>query len=161
MKQTENLGLNLFENTDPVLAENFNANTRKLDAAVTEAKALTESRFSTNKKSISDLAAAAVTVQTGSYIGDGNDVRTLTFPRKPAMVIIHQGNITLLCIHGKAYGVLLNNTSGFGTVSHPVTTTWNDAGKQLTLTKAADLSKNTANITDFAYTWVAFLCDTI
>ena len=160
MKQTENLGLNLFENTDPVLAENFNANTRKLDAAVTEAKALTESRFSTNKKSISDLAAAAVTVQTGSYTGDGSDARTLTFTRKPAMVIIQYANTTLLCIHGRDYAVALNNVSGYGSVSHPVTAAWDDEGKQLTLTKAVG-SNNAANLSNYTYSWIAFLCDTI
>ena len=161
MKQTENLGLNLFENTDPVLAENFNANTRKLDTAVTAAKTLTEFRYSTNKQSINDLAAAAVTVQTGSYTGDDSDARTLTFTRKPAMVIIYQGNTTFLCIHNKDYAVALNNVSGYGSVSHPVTAAWNDAGKSLTLATAAGLSNNAANHSNYTYNWMAFLCDTI
>ncbi len=72
--KTDNLELNQWVGTDPVLMADFNADNAKLDAA------------------IGALQASALKIATGSYIGDGQcgsgHKNTLTFPFCPKLVFI-------------------------------------------------------------------------
>ena len=74
MNKTENLKLNVWEKTDPILVGDFNEDNRKIDAAV------------------GALTAGAVKIYTGSYTGTGQygagNPNSLEFPFTPQIVII-------------------------------------------------------------------------
>ena len=160
MKQTDNLKLNLFENSDPVLAQYFNENSTKLDAAITEAKALTEARYNANKQSTDALAAKTVTVQTGTFTGNGESTLTVSFNRPAAVVILQYSSNTLLCIRGRSYGVGHLPASGFGGNFFIPGLTWSSDGKTLTMTGLTN-SGTMPNLSNTEHFWMAFLCDEI
>ena len=72
--KTENLQLNQWVKTDPVLMDDFNADNQKLESA------------------ISALRSGMVHIATGSYTGNGNHNSgspvTLTFDFEPKLVVI-------------------------------------------------------------------------
>ena len=68
MNKTENLKLNVWEKSDPILVGDFNEDNRKIDAAV---GALQEER-----------------IYMGSYIGDGKDSRTIDLPWEPKLAVV-------------------------------------------------------------------------
>lgn len=92
MQKTEKFDLKLFEGSDPVLAEHFNHNTQV----------------------IHDLLAGSPKVVYGTYDGDDNGPKTLTFPTKPLVVIIRGGPETYLCFGGSTSANHLGTT---GTLS--------------------------------------------
>ncbi|MBQ7254698.1 MAG: hypothetical protein IJS31_00395 [Oscillospiraceae bacterium] len=67
MQHTENYNLNLFEPGDPVLAENFNENTRKIENELV--KRLHSISF--------------------EYVGTGERPKVLSFPSKPLFVLLN------------------------------------------------------------------------
>lgn len=132
MQKTEKLGLNLFEGTDPVLAESFNENTKKL---------------------AEEVSRRAIVV-TGTYTGDDSVTKTFTFDKKPALVLLSSGGTTLLCFHGCETGIGL--VDGYANnVTDNVTLTWDDENNTLTCSN----SKNYYNHKNTVYHCVAFLTD--
>lgn len=138
MQKTKTLGMNLFENEDPVKAEYFNANTEITDAAVAAMQA---------------QMAKHVTVVTGSYTGTGgNTGMTLHFDRKPCFVVIFRGNSFLLCFRELGYGIQIT-TSATSCVNFDTHISWE--GSDLVL-PASGSGFNTSNGT---YPYFAFLAD--
>ena len=79
MEKTENLKLNVWEKSDPILVGDFNEDNRKIDAAVGQIMA----------------HAGNCKIVTGTYVGDGkygsNNPTSITFPEKPIFVYIGGG----------------------------------------------------------------------
>ena len=79
MEKTNNLKLNVWEKSDPILVGDFNENNRKIDAAVGQIMA----------------HAGNCKIVTGTYVGDGKYGRdnptSITFPGKPLLVYIGNG----------------------------------------------------------------------
>ena len=148
MKQTDNLKLNLFENSDPVLAQYFNENSTKLDAAITEAKALTETRYKANKQSIDSLTVEAVTTEIGTYTGDGSSEKTLTFTKKPLLVFLMHDGVTYLCFRDRACAVSLHPTFN-SCVAYTYPLTWSDT--------SVTISHTVINTENKQYTYLALV----
>lgn len=134
MQYTEKLGLNLFEGTDPVLAENFNENTQKIEQ---------------------QLVQRAYMV-TGTYAGDGSDTITLSFDHKPMMVIVmmdiikstYNGSTSCtIAFHGIDHALSFSSGSIVGRLS----ATWDDESNSVTL---ADY-----NFSGRQHHYIAFLAD--
>ena len=68
MNKTENLKLNVWEKSDPILVGDFNDNFQTLDSAV------------------GSLQGEHIYV--GSYVGDGKDSRTIDLPWEPKFAVI-------------------------------------------------------------------------
>ena len=68
MNKTENLKLNVWEKSDPILVGDFNEDNRKIDAAV--------------------AALQGEHIYVGSYVGDGKENRTIDLPWEPKFAVI-------------------------------------------------------------------------
>ena len=68
MNKTENLKLNVWEKTDPILVGDFNEDNRKIDAAV--------------------AALQGEHIYVGSYTGDGKNSRIIDLPWEPKFAVI-------------------------------------------------------------------------
>ena len=80
---TENFDLCQWEPTDPVQRVEFNADNAKLEAA---------------------LSARNCQIYTLTYIGNGTNCRSFTYPHKPMIVFVLGGDITFMCaIYGMRY----------------------------------------------------------
>ena len=108
MQYTEKLGLNLFEETDPVLADHFNENTQKIENQLIQRPYMvTGTCPSVNGKSL-----------------------TLTFDHKPLFVILCSGNDSFscdFCFHGKGKSFVPD-----GSTESPLA--WDDETNSLTIT---------------------------
>jgi hypothetical protein len=71
MKSTEKLGLHLFEGTDPVSVKKINENTETLEQAV----------------------SGRAQISVGSYVGNGDSTRSLTFDFEPSVLMILQRGV--------------------------------------------------------------------
>ena len=84
MQTTESLQLNLFEDSDPVLPEDFNANFRAIESAL--------------------LSRASIVTGTyaGTYVvgGSNNSSQVLTLPAKPLVIFIYGPSTTLTLVQG-------------------------------------------------------------
>lgn len=130
MQKTEKLGLNLFERTDPVLAENFNENTNLLEAAI-------------RKKG---------TMCYGTWAGDGTGNKTLTFDRKPVLVIVCSKDGVFFCFQGRSL-CLYHNFTSYAQIGRPIT--WSEDGCTLTLQEVGHFNSTA----DKTYQYIAFLED--
>ena len=111
MEKTENLKLNVWEKSDPILVGDFNEDNRKIDAAV---GALQEER-----------------IYMGSYVGDGKDNRTIDLPWEPKYMfligyILNYGAFSILTQTTHRYAS--RDDSGVNDTYHPKLT-----GNQMTL----------------------------
>ena len=71
MNKTENLKLNVWEKSDPILVGDFNDNFAAIDDAIHEA------------------VSSAVKIYTGSYTGNGNSGnRTVELPAEPKLMVL-------------------------------------------------------------------------
>ena len=71
MNKTENLKLNVWEKSDPILVGDFNENFAAIDDAIHEA------------------VCSAVKIYTGSYTGNGNSGnRTVELPAEPKLMVL-------------------------------------------------------------------------
>ena len=115
--QTPNYALNQWERDDRVLMEDFNADNAKIDtalAAEAKARAAADSTInttlSTHSAALSRLGNCQI--YTTSYVGNGKHGQehsnTLSFPRKPLLVIIG----------GVEYGVLIAMIQGCQSIFH-------------------------------------------
>ena len=68
MNKTENLKLNVWERSDPILVGDFNEDNRKIDAAV--------------------AALQGEHIYVGSYVGDGKSSRTIDLPWEPKFAVV-------------------------------------------------------------------------
>ena len=68
MNKTENLKLNVWEKSDPILVGDFNEDNRKIDAAV--------------------AALQGEHIYVGSYTGDGKNSRTIDLPWEPKFAVV-------------------------------------------------------------------------
>ena len=68
MNKTENLKLNVWEKSDPILVGDFNEDNRKIDAAV--------------------AALQGEHIYVGSYTGDGKENRTIDLPWEPTFAVV-------------------------------------------------------------------------
>ena len=111
MEKTENLKLNVWEKSDPILVGDFNEDNRKIDAAV---GALQKER-----------------IYMGSYVGNGKDSRTIDLPWEPTFMVI-LGNIldhdAVSLMTATTHRYVDNNGGGFDNTYHPVLN-----GKQLVI----------------------------
>lgn len=89
MKTSDNLGLHLFEGTDPVSLKKINENTELLDREIN----------------------ARVRTSVGSYVGTGEATAALSFDFEPELVLIQNSEATTYPL-----GELVN-TSGSGVIS--------------------------------------------
>ena len=111
MEKTENLKLNVWEKSDPILVGDFNEDNKKIDAAV---GALQKER-----------------IYMGSYVGDGKENRTIDLPWEPIFAVL-LGNVfehdavSLLTATDHRY--VDNSGAGTSDTYHPVLT-----GRQLVL----------------------------
>ena len=83
MEQTNNYGLNQWDQQDRILREDFNVDNAKIEAAILAAV--------TAANAANDAATAAQNtahVATGSYTGNGKSGRTVSFGVTPKMVHI-------------------------------------------------------------------------
>lgn len=154
MKQTPNYALNQWETTDRILMADFNADNTKLDAALkAEADARTEA---------AEALAAAVALRGNcqlwvtTYTGSGKAGETknsLTFPKKPTLVLIIAPNGSFLPIlYGaeRCLAVVEGRTYPMQNVSlwDGNTVTWHNSSSYV------DCQMNTA---DAVYTVIALL----
>ena len=83
MNKTENLKLNVWEKTDPILVGDFNEDNRKIDAEIHALK-----------------MQPTFKVVTGSYVGNGkygrDNPNRLTFDFKPKLVYVTNGYGTFM-----------------------------------------------------------------
>ena len=111
MNKTENLKLNVWEKTDPILVGDFNEDNRKIDAAV---GALLKER-----------------IYMGSYVGDDLHDRTIDLPWEPTFMVI-LGNIldhdAVSLMTATTHRYVDKNGPGFENTYHPVLN-----GKQLVI----------------------------
>lgn len=111
MNKTDNLKLNVWEKSDPILVGDFNEDNRKIDAAV---GALQKER-----------------IYMGSYVGDGKENRTIDLPWEPMFMVI-LGNVlennAFSLLTATTHRYVYNNGSGFNDTYHPVLN-----GKQLVI----------------------------
>ena len=114
--QTPNYSLNQWERDDRILMEDFNADNVKIDTALTaEAKARAAADSTINTTLSAHSAALSrlgnCQIYTTSYVGNGKHGQehsnTLSFPRKPLLVIIG----------GVEYGVLIAMIQGCQSIS--------------------------------------------
>lgn len=115
--QTPNYALNQWEREDRVLMEDFNADNVKIDTALAaEAKARATADSTINATLSAHSAALSklgnCQIYTTSYVGNGKygqeHSNTLSFPRKPLLVIIG----------GVEYGVLIAMIQGCQSIFH-------------------------------------------
>ena len=121
MNYTENLALNLWDPDDKVLRTDFNADNAKLDAAIKAlenkadmkanqlaltneitARANGDSNLNTRVNAVNTALAKKgnCEIYYMSYVGDGQDTKTLTFPKKPLMVHIMGSSATFHYLAG-------------------------------------------------------------
>ncbi len=111
MNKTENLKLNVWEKSDPILVGDFNEDNRKIDAAV--------------------AALQGEHIYVGSYVGDDKENRTIDLPWEPTFAVL-LGNVfehdavSLLTTTDHRY--VDNNGAGTSDAYHPVLN-----GRQLVL----------------------------
>ena len=86
MTHTTNFNLSQWSKSDRIQMADFNADNAKLDAA---------------------LAALTRRVYTATYTGDGATTLTLTFPAKPAFVIVLTESKLSLMVRGSATGLYI------------------------------------------------------
>ena len=115
--QTPNYALNQWERDDRILMEDFNADNAKIDtalAAEAKARAAADSTINTTLSAHSAALSKRGNCQiyTTSYVGNGKHGQanpiTLTFPRKPLLVIIG----------GVEYGVWIAMIQGCQSIFH-------------------------------------------
>lgn len=127
MQKTPNLGMNLFESGDPVLAENFNQNTTILETELSR------------KCGISH----------GSWDGDDTDNKALTFDRKPVLVIVSSSDGLFFCFQGSTI-CLYHDYTLYAKTGRPIS--WSEDGYTLFLQES-----NHFNRTNYSYKYIAFL----
>ena len=99
MEKTENLKLNVWEKSDPILVGDFNEDNRKIDAAV------------------GALTAGAVKIAVGSYVGNGkfssSNPNRLKFDFTPKLVFIIADSDYTMCA-GNAFIYAQTKSSSVG-----------------------------------------------
>ena len=151
MNQTETCGLSQWEKPARILMEDFNADNAKIDAAI---RAEAEARQAAITAAMA--SAGNCSMEMGQYTGTGEYgatvKRTLTFAKKPLMVIVQNRdehpNCRLFLIQGCTWGYSRDDTNSRSVV------TW--SGNSVTW-----YSENTVdacmNYKNKVYTYIAFL----
>ena len=153
--KTQNLQLNQWVGTDPVIMSDFNADNAKIDAAV---QANAEAIAAAKQEAASALAeamASGVKIHTGTYTGNdkyGANKTTITFPFQPKLVFISRQS------GGDCSGPLINGcSSGLvflgGTYANSLGLTW--SGNTLSIQSNSN-SQQQLNINNTKYHYVAF-----
>ena len=111
MEKTNNLKLNVWEKSDPILVGDFNEDNRKIDAAV--------------------AALQGEHIYVGSYVGDDMRSRTIDLPWEPTFMVI-LGNIlnhdAVSLMTATTHRYVDNNGASSDDTYHPVLN-----GKQLVI----------------------------
>ena len=98
--KTENIGLNQWVASDPVLREDFNADNAKIDAALGAVN-------DTLATELEQFRSGLLKIASGSYVGTGeygaSAPNSLTFDFAPYLVIITFSNYTAFFCRGSAY----------------------------------------------------------
>lgn len=103
MNQTKKYQLNLWDKTDRIQMEDFNADNAKIEAAlssVAEQAALISKRGN-------------CALHYGSYVGTGSGSTVLTFEKTPLFLTIMGTNMWLVAVKGAPYTIA--KTAGNGT----------------------------------------------
>ena len=85
MQTTDSMNLKLFEDSDPVLPEDFNANTQAMETALLSRAKLVTGTYA------------------GTYVlsnGNNNSAQVLTLPAKPMVIFIYGPNSSLVLVQG-------------------------------------------------------------
>lgn len=102
--KTENIGLNQWVASDPVLREDFNADNAKIDAAL---KSMGEEL--TN--GLEGIRSGLLKVTTGSYVGTGTsgstNPNTLTFDFEPLLVFVSYSRYLAIFCKGAPYATVV------------------------------------------------------
>ena len=148
--QTTNYALNQWSATDPVLRTDFNSDNSKIDAAL-------KSLNTTVQQHTTQLSQqAAAVAQCGdcklystTYVGNGSNTLSLTFPSKPLFAILY----------GDVYGNLLTFLVGNATTAYHNTYggTLSWSGSTVTLTNTKTGSTAVFNSSGVTYQVVALL----
>ena len=91
---------------------------QKADAStVSSLSSLLNSEISQRQEADSSLQTALTLkgncqIYYGTYIGDGNDTRTLTFPGRPLLVVAQGGNLVCHGVQGNQYFMCRTNGDG-------------------------------------------------
>ena len=104
MEQTTTYQLSQWAAEDRILRENFNADNLKTEqalAAVAEQAAL-----------VSRCGNCEIYYST--YVGNGSDTNTLTFPKKPLFITIMGTNMWLVTVQGAPVSISKNAGTGSG-----------------------------------------------
>jgi len=166
---TSNYSLCQWAASDKVLRSEFNADNAKIDAALQAVNSRVDGKASTSAlnslKSTVNALSQTVTGQGGTlehkgncqiafstYVGDGADTKTLTFPRKPLAVLV-ASDMHLLAVQGSPE---VMHVSGGSTMR--LRSTW--SGNSLTLTHdgnvTSDHARAVANTSGQTYLMLAF-----
>ena len=109
MEKTNNLKLNVWEKSDPILVGDFNEDNKKIDAAVGQIMA----------------HAGNCKIVTGTYVGDGkygrDNPNSITFPEKPVFVYVG-GHFSMSAIYPMTE---IAAFSAGGTDYYGIYATWN------------------------------------
>lgn len=111
-KHTANYSLNQWEATDPVLRTDFNADNSKIDAALKSLNTTVQQHATQLSQQATALAkCGSCKFYYTTYVGNGEDVCTITFPQKPMVAFLYgEPNVNLI-IHREAETAILN---GYG-----------------------------------------------
>lgn len=123
--KTANLQMHSWIGTDPVVRDDFNENFNKIDAAI-----------GTIRQSYGSCS-----IYSGSYTGTGATAHSLTFPKKPVLLIIQPDNSSSIRSAIVTEGQRIEGTDGIDIISI--------SGNTITLTKklnSADKSNNGAGV---------------
>ena len=157
---TTNYQLSQWEASDKVLRTDFNADNAKIDAAIKAlenkadmkanqlaltneitARANGDSNLNTRVNAVNTALAKKgnCEIYYMSYVGDGQDTKTLTFPKKPLAVFIMGDNCFCRHIPGAPY-MICSAAASYG-VASPAR--W--SGNSLTWNTSSDPSGNAKN----------------
>ena len=136
MQATEHYALNLFEGSDHVLAESFNANTEIIDAALAE----------------------KICGTSWTYTGDGQRGKSFTFPSQPLVVFVSENERELGRMGVAVYGSReLRMNAGNNTAVTQTRCTWSGTTLTLEPGNASDGADVCFNRSGATYQLVALL----
>ena len=141
MNQTKKYQLNLWDKTDRIQMEDFNADNAKIEAAlssVAEQAALVSKRGNCE-------------VYYGSYVGTGSGATKLSFEKKPLLINIMNDDMWLVTVQGVP-GAFSKNAGSGGGYNYAV---W--SGNSVSITSNTGSASNQCNEKGATYYVVALM----
>lgn len=137
---TANYQLNQWEATDQVLRTDFNEDNTKIDTALKSLNTTVQQHTTQLAQQAAELAKCGdCKLYYTTYVGDGQDTRTLTFPSKPLLTFLY----------GSAYNqsyFIIDGTTAAYMGNYGVKVSW--SGNTVTLTNFSSSGHPGFNIKD-------------